>query len=79
MSSSPLTEDGACFKSNIDESCWTPPNVSFTYANDFTMVVPSHISPKFLLLVGLLSSLNVLMIFQEIHSNFVNYYVAYQP
>ncbi|GMY30504.1 anthocyanidin reductase ((2S)-flavan-3-ol-forming)-like [Fagus crenata] len=37
MSSSPLTEDGACFKSNIDESCWTPPNVSFTYANDFTM------------------------------------------
>lgn len=37
MSLSPLTEDGVCFKSCIDESCWTPLNVSFTYADDFTM------------------------------------------
>nr|XP_023870291.1 putative anthocyanidin reductase [Quercus suber] len=37
MSSSPLTEDGVCFKSCIDETCWTPFDVSFTYANDFTM------------------------------------------
>ncbi|GMY30505.1 dihydroflavonol 4-reductase [Fagus crenata] len=48
MSLSPLTEDGVCFKSCIDESCWTPLNVSFTYADDFTMVlVPSHISPQY--------------------------------
>ncbi|XP_050269035.1 anthocyanidin reductase ((2S)-flavan-3-ol-forming)-like [Quercus robur] len=37
MSSSPLTGDGVCFKSCIDETCWTPFDVSFTYANDFTM------------------------------------------
>ncbi|KAL0015972.1 hypothetical protein SO802_003041 [Lithocarpus litseifolius] len=36
-SSSPLTEDGVCFKSCICETCWTPFDVSFTYANDFTM------------------------------------------
>ena len=46
MSSSPLTEDGVCFKSCIDETCWTPFDVSFTYANDFTMVFPSHISQQ---------------------------------
>ncbi|KAB1215469.1 Dihydroflavonol-4-reductase [Morella rubra] len=37
MASSPLTEDGVCFKSCIDESCWTPLDVSFTYANDFLL------------------------------------------
>ncbi|KAK4601349.1 hypothetical protein RGQ29_010772 [Quercus rubra] len=37
MASSPLTENGGCFKSCIDETCWTPFDVSFTYANDFAM------------------------------------------
>lgn len=37
MASSPLTEDGASFKSCMDESCWTPYDVSFTYANDFLL------------------------------------------
>ncbi|GLT53667.1 hypothetical protein SLA2020_269240 [Shorea laevis] len=37
MASSPLTEDGASFKSCVDESCWTPLDVSFTYANDFVL------------------------------------------
>jgi hypothetical protein len=50
MASLPLTEDGASFKSCIDESCWTPllalHDISFTYANDSLLVVPSDISEK---------------------------------
>ncbi|GAV92031.1 Epimerase domain-containing protein [Cephalotus follicularis] len=34
ISSSPLTEDGCHFQSCINESCWTPLNVSFAYSND---------------------------------------------
>ncbi|XP_040989807.1 putative anthocyanidin reductase [Juglans microcarpa x Juglans regia] len=37
MASSPLTEDGVSFKSCMDESCWTPLDVSFSYADDFTL------------------------------------------
>lgn len=39
MSASPLTDDGVGIKSCVDESCWTPLNVSFTFsANDFLSV-----------------------------------------
>ncbi|XP_060674196.1 NADPH HC-toxin reductase 1-like isoform X2 [Ziziphus jujuba] len=37
MSASPVTNDGVGTKSCVDESCWTPLNVSFTYFNDFLL------------------------------------------
>ncbi|KAG6684838.1 hypothetical protein I3842_12G083400 [Carya illinoinensis] len=37
MASSPLTENGVSFKSCMDESCWTPLDVSFSCADDFTL------------------------------------------
>ncbi|XP_048320596.2 NADPH HC-toxin reductase 1 isoform X2 [Ziziphus jujuba] len=37
MSASPVTDDGVGTKSCVDESCWTPLNVSFTYLNDFLL------------------------------------------
>ncbi|KAF8379668.1 hypothetical protein HHK36_029112 [Tetracentron sinense] len=33
VAASPLKEDGSGFKDSIDESCWTPLNLSFAYAN----------------------------------------------
>ncbi|KAH7578035.1 hypothetical protein JRO89_XS01G0331500 [Xanthoceras sorbifolium] len=33
VSSSPLNEDGSGFKDYIDETCWTPLNLSFAYTN----------------------------------------------
>ena len=38
MSASPLKEDGIGYKSAMDESCWTPLNLSYTFSNDFTLV-----------------------------------------
>ncbi|XP_021803709.1 anthocyanidin reductase ((2S)-flavan-3-ol-forming)-like, partial [Prunus avium] len=35
---SPRRDDGVGFKPCLDESCWTPLDVSFTYATDFSMV-----------------------------------------
>ncbi|KAF8380089.1 hypothetical protein HHK36_027559 [Tetracentron sinense] len=37
MAASPLKEDGTGFKDCMDESCWTPLNLSFPYSNDYTM------------------------------------------
>ncbi|RVX04041.1 Anthocyanidin reductase ((2S)-flavan-3-ol-forming) [Vitis vinifera] len=37
MASSPLKEDGFGFKSCLDESCWTPLNLSYQHSNDFMM------------------------------------------
>ncbi|XP_060673927.1 NADPH HC-toxin reductase 1-like [Ziziphus jujuba] len=37
MSASQLMEDGAGVKSCVDDSCWTPLNVSFAYASDFLL------------------------------------------
>ncbi|PSS11325.1 Anthocyanidin reductase [Actinidia chinensis var. chinensis] len=37
MSASPLKEDGIGYKSAMDESCWTPLNLSYTFSNEFTM------------------------------------------
>ncbi|KAJ8768498.1 hypothetical protein K2173_022591 [Erythroxylum novogranatense] len=37
MSCSPLNEQGTCYKSCINESCWTPLNLSFTYAQDYSL------------------------------------------
>nr|DAD36317.1 TPA_asm: hypothetical protein HUJ06_006958 [Nelumbo nucifera] len=37
MAASPLKEDSTGFKCCIDESCWTPSNLSFAYCNDFTL------------------------------------------
>ncbi|BFG31918.1 hypothetical protein CerSpe_181920 [Prunus speciosa] len=34
---SPRRDDGVGFKPCLDESCWTPLDVSFTYATDFSM------------------------------------------
>ncbi|TQE08413.1 hypothetical protein C1H46_005888 [Malus baccata] len=38
LAASPRTEDGAGFKPYLDESCWTPLDVSFPHGTDFTMV-----------------------------------------
>ncbi|WCJ27789.1 NAD(P)-binding Rossmann-fold superfamily protein [Euphorbia peplus] len=35
VAASPLNEDGKSFKSCMDESCWTPLNLSFSYGNDY--------------------------------------------
>ncbi|XP_034709610.1 anthocyanidin reductase ((2S)-flavan-3-ol-forming)-like [Vitis riparia] len=35
MAASPLTDDGSSFKDSMDESCWTPPNLSLPYTNSF--------------------------------------------
>ncbi|WJZ81980.1 hypothetical protein VitviT2T_001781 [Vitis vinifera] len=37
MASSPLKEDGFGFKSCLDESCWTPLNLSYQHSNDVMM------------------------------------------
>ncbi|CAK7335693.1 unnamed protein product [Dovyalis caffra] len=37
MASSPLNEDGSGYKSCMDESCWTPRDLSLTYANDYVL------------------------------------------
>ncbi|XP_050228303.1 putative anthocyanidin reductase [Mercurialis annua] len=37
MAASPLNEDGHSFKSCMDESCWTPFDLSFSYGNDYVM------------------------------------------
>ncbi|KAM1025149.1 hypothetical protein ACFX13_039054 [Malus domestica] len=37
LAASPRTEDGAGFKPYLDESCWTPLDVSFPHGTDFTM------------------------------------------
>ncbi|KAI8569753.1 hypothetical protein RHMOL_Rhmol02G0301600 [Rhododendron molle] len=38
MASSPLKEDGTGYKSSLDESCWTPLNLSFTFSNDSLLI-----------------------------------------
>ncbi|KAK2650344.1 hypothetical protein Ddye_017833 [Dipteronia dyeriana] len=35
VSASPLMEDGSRFKDSIDETCWTPLNLSFAYSDSF--------------------------------------------
>ncbi|OMO64335.1 NAD-dependent epimerase/dehydratase [Corchorus capsularis] len=35
MSASPMKDDGSGFKDSMDETCWTPPNISFPYDDDF--------------------------------------------
>ncbi|XP_061980369.1 NADPH HC-toxin reductase 1-like [Populus nigra] len=37
LASSPLNEDGSGYKSCMDESCWTPSDLSLTYANDYVL------------------------------------------
>ncbi|KAK6251416.1 NAD-dependent epimerase/dehydratase - like 10 [Theobroma cacao] len=37
MASSPLTEDRLQFKPCVDESCWTPVDMLFTYCNEVTL------------------------------------------
>ncbi|XP_011026912.1 PREDICTED: vestitone reductase-like isoform X1 [Populus euphratica] len=37
VATSPLNEDGSGYKSCTDESCWTPPDLSLTYANDYVL------------------------------------------
>ncbi|KAH7841249.1 hypothetical protein Vadar_027564 [Vaccinium darrowii] len=37
MASSPLKEDGSGFKSSLNESCWTPLNLSFNFSDDFLL------------------------------------------
>jgi hypothetical protein len=38
VATSPLNEDGSGYKSCTDESCWTPSDLSLTYANDYVLV-----------------------------------------
>ncbi|CAI9785958.1 unnamed protein product [Fraxinus pennsylvanica] len=35
VAASPLNNDGSGFKDSIDETCWTPLNLSFSYCDDF--------------------------------------------
>ncbi|KAL7150462.1 hypothetical protein ABFS83_05G113300 [Erythranthe nasuta] len=37
MAASPLTEDGSCFKPVMDEFCWSPLNLSYTYSTGFNL------------------------------------------
>ncbi|KAI3453808.1 hypothetical protein Pfo_010471 [Paulownia fortunei] len=37
MAASPLREDGSGYKPQMDELCWTPLNLSYTYSNDFML------------------------------------------
>lgn len=39
LASSPLNEDGSGYKSFMDESCWTPPQLSLQYGNDYVLVL----------------------------------------
>lgn len=39
VAASPLKEDGSGFKDFIDETCWTPLNISFAYSNNFLTVI----------------------------------------
>ncbi|XVE77260.1 hypothetical protein DITRI_Ditri13aG0047900 [Diplodiscus trichospermus] len=34
---SPIKENGKCFKDRMDESCWTFPDISLPYSNEFLM------------------------------------------
>lgn len=38
VAASPLKEDGSGYKDSMDETCWTPLNLSFAYSNDFLTV-----------------------------------------
>nr|XP_034894857.1 dihydroflavonol 4-reductase-like isoform X2 [Populus alba] len=38
VATSPLNEDGSGYKSCTDESCWTPSDLSLTYANDYVLI-----------------------------------------
>lgn len=38
LAASPLNEDGSGYKSCMDESCWTPSDLSLTYASDYVLV-----------------------------------------
>lgn len=40
MALSPLEEDGVGFKPCVDESCWTPLNLSYQHSNDYILVRP---------------------------------------
>ncbi|KAG8382141.1 hypothetical protein BUALT_Bualt05G0045800 [Buddleja alternifolia] len=37
MAASPLKEDGSGYKPQMDELCWTPLNLSYTYSNDYML------------------------------------------
>ncbi|KAL7111814.1 hypothetical protein ACP275_05G113200 [Erythranthe tilingii] len=37
MAASPLTEDGSCFKPLMDEFCWSPLDLSYTYNSQFDL------------------------------------------
>ena len=39
LAASPLNEYGNSYKSCMDETCWTPLDVSFSYDNDHGMVI----------------------------------------
>lgn len=38
VAASPLKEDGSGYKDSMDETCWTPLNLSLAYSNDFLTV-----------------------------------------
>lgn len=38
VSMSPMKEDGSGFKDFLDESCWTPLNLSYPFSNSFLVV-----------------------------------------
>ncbi|KAI3880419.1 hypothetical protein MKX03_027245 [Papaver bracteatum] len=54
VAASPLKEDGTGFKHVMDESCWTPLNHHFTYANDYLegYVESKILSEKEMLMFG---------------------------
>uniref|UniRef100_A0A0A9CMF4 NAD-dependent epimerase/dehydratase domain-containing protein n=1 Tax=Arundo donax TaxID=35708 RepID=A0A0A9CMF4_ARUDO len=43
MAAAPLKEDGSGFKDTVDESCWTPLNLSYSYSNQ---ALDAYVSSK---------------------------------
>uniref|UniRef100_A0A2C9VSV0 NAD-dependent epimerase/dehydratase domain-containing protein n=1 Tax=Manihot esculenta TaxID=3983 RepID=A0A2C9VSV0_MANES len=39
VAASPMKEDGTGFKDSMNESCWTPFNLSFPYSNEIVTVI----------------------------------------
>ncbi|KAJ8900471.1 hypothetical protein K2173_025248 [Erythroxylum novogranatense] len=46
MAASPMKEDGTGFKDSMDESCWTPFNLSFPYATEYLTAYTSSKTPS---------------------------------
>jgi hypothetical protein len=69
VATSPLNEDGSGYKSCTDESCWTPSDLSLTYANDYVLV--------FLLSYSELPQYETCSFFSKITNNLKSYWLFF--